>query len=225
MFSLSKLTFIHLLCYNYLKQVIITQKKEDIRIKKTEFSIKKALFSLLKKTDFEKLSVIEICNKAKVNRATFYHHYKDKYELLDSCLNSIKKKIIKEYNIKSTNLTFNIDTSECLYILSEILVDTTIRYQDIIYNLIQNKNDDIAAYMLKTSCDEAIKNIVSTLDQYTKTKLIFPIDLSTTFISGGVASVIIYWLDNRTIMRREEFLSCLKEAINFAISAKNLYIK
>jgi AcrR family transcriptional regulator len=39
---------------------------------------------LITERDFESISVNDICDRAMVHRTTFYNHYKDKYNLLNS---------------------------------------------------------------------------------------------------------------------------------------------
>lgn len=59
------------------------ENKMDIRIKKTYKSLFGAFIDLLSEKNFSELTVSEICNKAKVHRATFYKHFEDKYAFLN----------------------------------------------------------------------------------------------------------------------------------------------
>lgn len=49
----------------------------------TKENIQKTFVNLLLQTDFNKISVREICLTANINRGTFYLHYLDKYDLLE----------------------------------------------------------------------------------------------------------------------------------------------
>ena len=49
--------------------------KTDLRIEHTKQSIKTALLTLLHNKKLEQITVKELCEKAKINRATFYSHY------------------------------------------------------------------------------------------------------------------------------------------------------
>lgn len=59
--------------------------KTDGRTKYTQEAIRKAFLRLLKTKAVEKATVTEICRMAEINRATFYRHYENQYELL-SCM-------------------------------------------------------------------------------------------------------------------------------------------
>lgn len=54
---------------------------EDRRIKHTKERIYKAMLECLITTKPENITVTEICEKADINRSTFYAHYKDPIEL------------------------------------------------------------------------------------------------------------------------------------------------
>ena len=62
------------------KYPIATAVKEDARIMRSKRDLRAALMELLKSTPFEKIAVIDICNKAMINKVTFYKHYADKYD-------------------------------------------------------------------------------------------------------------------------------------------------
>ena len=55
----------------------------DLRIKKTKASLKKAMIDfILNDKDYMNISIKEICDKANINRRTFYLHYKHIGELV-----------------------------------------------------------------------------------------------------------------------------------------------
>ena len=56
----------------------------DIRIEKTKNAIREAFLHLRQKKPLEKISVRELCSIARINKSTFYSHYRDIYDLSDS---------------------------------------------------------------------------------------------------------------------------------------------
>lgn len=54
----------------------------DLRVRRTHMFLWNALLALMTESDFESITVTEICDHAMVHRTTFYKHYTDKYELL-----------------------------------------------------------------------------------------------------------------------------------------------
>ncbi|WP_423364662.1 TetR/AcrR family transcriptional regulator [Mycoplasma sp. P36-A1] len=71
------------------------KNKENIKITQTKKAIKIALFALLKEYDIHDISVKSICEKANINRGTFYHHYKNPLDLLSSLEQELLDKIEK----------------------------------------------------------------------------------------------------------------------------------
>jgi AcrR family transcriptional regulator len=58
-------------------------KKLDPRAKRTLKVLRTAMMELLEEQEFSKITVQDITERAEVNRATFYDHFDDKYELLN----------------------------------------------------------------------------------------------------------------------------------------------
>lgn len=58
--------------------------KKDLRVQKTLQSIDDAIIRLLKEKSFESITIKDISDEAMINRGTFYSHYSDKYELIES---------------------------------------------------------------------------------------------------------------------------------------------
>jgi len=56
--------------------------KLDRRVKYTRMVLKESFINLLEKKDISQITIKEICEDADINRATFYAHYNDQYDLL-----------------------------------------------------------------------------------------------------------------------------------------------
>lgn len=65
------------------------EKKVDRRVKYTKMVIKESFIKILKKKPISKITVKEICDDADINRATFYSHYLDHYDLLQQIENEV----------------------------------------------------------------------------------------------------------------------------------------
>ena len=57
--------------------------ESDLRVVKTIRLIDQTLLNLLKTESFEQVTVQQICLEAEIGRSTFYHHYVDKFTLLE----------------------------------------------------------------------------------------------------------------------------------------------
>lgn len=70
-------------------------EKEDLRVKKTKRSIEESFMTLFYHYNFEQITVKGITEEAEIGRKTFYLHYLDKYDLVDS----IVKKAFTELEV------------------------------------------------------------------------------------------------------------------------------
>ena len=82
--------------------------KNDPRVRYTRSVIQTAFLDLLRQKPVEKITVREICDKAEINRSTFYKHYQDCYDLLDRMKDEALQKFdrmlagMKEQGVKAT---------------------------------------------------------------------------------------------------------------------------
>ena len=80
--------------------------KSESKYYNTALLMDEALLLLLEKKEYDFITVKEICQKAGVNRSTFYSHFNDKYELFISLINNLKQELendlksIEEDNLK-----------------------------------------------------------------------------------------------------------------------------
>lgn len=69
-------------------------QSKDRRIRKTRRALRDALATLMAKKNIRDISVQELVDLADLNRATFYLHYKDIYDLL----HQIENEVVEEIN-------------------------------------------------------------------------------------------------------------------------------
>ena len=75
---------------------------EDLRVIKTIEGIKSAFETLICEKDYDKITVKELCERARINKKTFYHYY----ETLDALLVEMQAELsagflerVKDYNL------------------------------------------------------------------------------------------------------------------------------
>ena len=80
---------------------------EDLRVVKTIESIKAAFETLICENDYEKITVKELCDQARINKKTFYHYY----ETLDALLAEMQFELSSEYirRVKDFSLPEELD--------------------------------------------------------------------------------------------------------------------
>jgi AcrR family transcriptional regulator len=58
------------------------EEQTDLRIRRTQKFLQEAIIELITEKGFDAITVGDIAERAMINRATFYRHYQDKYDLV-----------------------------------------------------------------------------------------------------------------------------------------------
>ena len=77
--------------------------KSESKYYNTACLMDKALILLLEKKEYSYITIKEICQKAGVNRSTFYLHYETIDDLLSECVEYVGNKINKKFSNKVIN--------------------------------------------------------------------------------------------------------------------------
>ena len=59
-----------------------TAEHPDLRVRRTRQALRDALIALVEERGYQAVTVTAVCRLAMVNKATFYLHYQDRYDLL-----------------------------------------------------------------------------------------------------------------------------------------------
>ena len=71
-------------------------EQTDLRIRRTHRFLQKAMIELITEKGFEAITVGDIAERAMINRATFYRHYQDKYDLVAKIFEETADYLVKE---------------------------------------------------------------------------------------------------------------------------------
>ena len=82
------------------------EEQTDLRIRRTHKFLQEAMIELITEKGFDAITVGDIAERAMINRATFYRHYQDKYDLVAKIFEETANQLVE--NMKP----FNKDTSQ-----------------------------------------------------------------------------------------------------------------
>ena len=86
--------------------------KSESKYFNTAIKMDEAFMELLEEKDFEYISVKEICERAGVNRSTFYLHYETIGDLLEESISYMNGKFLEYFNQNSENFVGRIDVAD-----------------------------------------------------------------------------------------------------------------
>ena len=90
------------------------EEKLDPRIKRTRSLLEQAFMEVVAEKGFQAVTVQDITERAGVNRATFYAHFPDKFELLD---HTVRQSFRQELEKRMLNVcTFSLDNLRALIV-------------------------------------------------------------------------------------------------------------
>lgn len=175
--------------------------KEDLRIVRTRKLLSNTLLDMMEEESIEKISVIDLCNKAMVNRATFYAHFEDKYHLLTFALEELKDDLYKKFT-KDTKFTTPTETLNSMIVMA---VDFFFDKHNHIANIIRfNRNGKV----ISTIQDSIAHSIKYQLSKYKDTyEIKMPLQILSTFVAGGMINTVLWCVDNPGRYTYEEFIS------------------
>ena len=68
----------------------------DLRVRRTQKALQDALITLIEERGFDAITVGDIAECAMVNRATFYRHYHDRYDLVEKIFEDAMNTLVSE---------------------------------------------------------------------------------------------------------------------------------
>ena len=98
----------------------MAKKALDRRIPRTRALLQRALHSLLRKKDYETITIKDICAAAKVGRSTFYAHYTSKDDLKRRGFEPLRRQLVERQqealrtarDVRSRSLAFSLTMFE-----------------------------------------------------------------------------------------------------------------
>ena len=163
--------------------------KTDLRIQRTQKAIVDAFYELLDEKSFGSITVIDICDRALINRGTFYTHFEDKYQLLDKCISDVMYGLheqVKQAHGENDLITYY---NEVMSLGINFLAQYRKRLKTIILKadsaLVFDKVHEILTH-----------NIVGRLSKAKPKEGAgkIPADILAEFFAGGIIALIKWWL-------------------------------
>lgn len=129
----------------------ILNTKNNRRYKDNEIRMEAALMKLMKKKEFEKITVREICELADVNRTTFYAHFVDMQDMLDKMEDALRHELMARYQEKKDSRNQMFSPSSFYTFLQHI------RKHQVFYRAALKSRRD---FPLKQGYDEMLNQII-----------------------------------------------------------------
>ena len=165
----------------------MTQVKADPRVVRTRKLIMDSFIKLSESKEFKDITVKDITAEAMINRATFYYHFEDIYDLLEKALSEVLLVNLNsaEYQQKELNEDVFIHLFKAITNFQQSLSNRCHRgYEDTIARIIRDQLEVILYKMLAVQKgaekDEALK-------------------ITAVMLSWGIYGISLEWKRNSTV--------------------------
>lgn len=85
-------------------------KKNNRQYQGSAIRMEESMLQLMNCFSFEKITVKMICDKAGVNRSTFYAHYADIYDMIEQMEKNLRKELMKGYPVPGSVKPLSIES-------------------------------------------------------------------------------------------------------------------
>ena len=167
----------------------------------TKKVIKESLIQLLQSKEIHQITVTNICKKADINRGTFYLHYKDAFDLLQSMEDELFNQIL-EY-INETPIE---DYADSLLIKVLELIKENKDLCKILF--CKQRDGRIIDRILYIASKANLELLLYDSDEFDMSNFNYLIRYSV----GGVLAIIQFWLENDALESPREIVNIINSA-------------
>lgn len=177
--------------------------KTDARVRYTRRVIKESLLRLLEDRPVNRITVKEVCEAAQINRATFYAHFTDCFDVLNQMENDLLADF--ERSLSFASVVDVVDMIERIY----AMIDQNAEVCRVL--IFQNKDSSLTAKMITMAHDKTIVCWKEQLTRATESDR----EMLFTCLSNGLLNVI---LTGYSKYEREEVVKFVSETVRLLIT-------
>jgi len=168
----------------------MAKRNVDRRVQRTRQLLHQALIALVLEKGYDKITVQNIIDRANLGRSTFYAHYLDKEDLLESGLGKLRQDLGQ--HLAGEN---GVEGSEWSLLPSLALFRHVGKHHHLYKAMIGGKGIDVVE---KTIEDALIAHAQTHLEQLVATggQPSVPPLVIVTYLVGALQALLTWWLDN-----------------------------
>jgi AcrR family transcriptional regulator len=173
----------------------LMQNLDDLRVRRTRKLLQKALLEAASEKGFSHVTVRDIAERAMVNRATFYRHYEDKYDLLTNYIEELSMLI----DTGEGESSLGNEIAQSLDVPPPGLVKVLRHMQANadFYRVMLGKNGDptFCVQTFRSFIEEGYRRLLSS-ENIKPNSSRPPIDLMVSYLLNAGIGAIVWWLEN-----------------------------
>lgn len=185
----------------------MTEKKEDLRIRRTHKLLCDAMFDLLETQSFDDISVVDICDKAMVHRATFYKHFNDKNDFMEY----VTRVKLREFYENGAKIHIETDLKNAYHIIIENVLSFVEANKAMLRLSINSSNNNFIESLHKIIYEELIDllNVLSLNGENFST----PVEIKAQFLTGGFCELLRMWIRNENVCTKAQLIDYIEKLL------------
>lgn len=183
--------------------------KRDFRVQRTYDALMDGFKSLLLKKPFEAITIKELCETARIRPATFYTHFKDKYDFFAFMAREIRE---QHFMVSAQPEVFEHSRDYFIYMIKHGF-DFIEENESFLKTLETDSMLTIILHSVTDSMNAEIQKYLEN-DQKHGAILLAEPELLTQFFIGSMTQCTRWWLDHRKSVSKNEMIKKLSDVIN-----------
>jgi AcrR family transcriptional regulator len=171
----------------------IASQPEDLRVRRTRKLLKRALIELTIEKGFAAVTGQDIADRAMVNRATFYRHYLDKYDLLDQYMSEVYDMTASQEAIPIVSAQYANFGKPPIGLIS--LLEHIQEHADFYRVMLGKQGDPAFVQNIQQHIEQRFRSLLP--DDALSAQPTDPLlELCLSYISHAGVGAIVWWLNN-----------------------------
>lgn len=184
----------------------MTQPKTDPRVLRTRKLIMDSFIELSSKKEFKDITIKDITTEAMINRATFYYHFDDIYDLLEKVLSEVLL----------VNLNYDIYENDELNEEAFVRIFTAItNFQMSLSNRCHRGYEDTIARIIREQIEIIFYKMLLKQNKMEEDKAL---KITAVLLSWGIYGASVEWRRNSSKIEPEEFIKFVIPSIMSGIN-------
>lgn len=173
-------------------------ENDDLRVRRTRKMIQEAVMALTVEQGFAAVTVSDICERAMINRSTFYRHFLDKYSVLEVYLDEFNRTMSEAHHAHMNGTSTTALPAGLLAFLGNIQAAGAF-----FRVMLSAQGDARFSQKFRLMLENHFRQML--VDEPSEP----PADLRLSYVSGANVAAILWWLEHEPQRTVEEFAAWL----------------
>jgi AcrR family transcriptional regulator len=193
------------------------KQAEDLRVRRTRKLLQQALIELTIAKGFADVTVQDIAARAMVNRATFYRHYLDKYDLLEQYMNEVYTLTAPQETPPAAQPGGQAADEAPIGLVN--MLEHIQEHADFYRVMLGKRGDPAFTQRIQHYIEQRFRSILPSAEAHIQLDSV-PLDLCLSYVAHAGVGAIVWWLSDASTRSPREVAGWLNQLsmVNIALA-------